>query len=270
MSLIKSASYGGFQSYTLAVETATSPIPPDLKYEDAVVLPLAISTAAAGLYQSDALNLPYPALHKPASTGVIIVWGAASSVGSAAIQLAIASGLDVVGTASPRSTAFAKDLGVKAVVDYHSPTVTDELVAAVRATGKKFLGLYDAAGLGGWEGAMAELKGTVASVLKPPDSVPSGVKVVGCTSFLSLCVCACSCLSVTSVRSEYLHQVLRRRQRRLAGLCPPGSEIGAAACQTRCSHRRHGAGQVSGRSGSAEAGRFRCQGRCQAVVVHSC
>ncbi|TQB72018.1 hypothetical protein MPDQ_007181 [Monascus purpureus] len=191
LSLIKPPSYGGFQLYTLALELVTAPIPKDIKYENAVVLPLALSTAAAGLYQSDLLHLPYPSLStgtdagkgKGKSNGTLIVCGASSSVGSAVVQLATASGLDVVATASPRHFAYAKDLGAKAVLDYHSADLTEKVVEAVKATGTRFVGLYDAVGRGGWEGIMGRLKGKAATVLNPPRKLPVGVTASGPTKY---------------------------------------------------------------------------------------
>jgi NADPH:quinone reductase-like Zn-dependent oxidoreductase len=92
--------HGGFQLYTVAHEITVSPIPDSLPYENGVVLPLAISTAAAGLYQKDFLALPYPTVNTKPSGKTILIWGGASSVGSTAIQLAVSSGLEVVSTAS--------------------------------------------------------------------------------------------------------------------------------------------------------------------------
>jgi hypothetical protein len=51
--------YGGYQLYTVVPEILVCSIPNDLSFQRAVVLPLAISTAAAGLYQKPHLGLPY-------------------------------------------------------------------------------------------------------------------------------------------------------------------------------------------------------------------
>mgnify|MGYP000933084427 CR=1 FL=1 len=133
---------GGFQRYTLVEEVLTAPIPPELPFEQAVVLPLAVSTAAAGLFQPEMLALELPSAPRgppgPANPGTgktrtILVWGAASAVGAAAVQLAVLSSPDVrvVATSSARNFEFVKSLGATEVVDYKSPHVMAEVVAAV-------------------------------------------------------------------------------------------------------------------------------------------
>ena len=145
------------------------------------MLPLALSTAAAGLYESHLLNLSYPSLTPQLTGQVIIVWGASSSVGSTAVQLAAASGLKIVATASSKNAAFVKGLGAAAVIDYHSSSLVEQVVQAVKATGAKFAGVYDAVGTGGWQDIVSQLGGgKVASVLPPPKNLPPGVSAYGC------------------------------------------------------------------------------------------
>ena len=47
-----SAAEGAFQHYTVVLERLAAPIPDTLPFEDAAVLPLAVSTAACGLFQT--------------------------------------------------------------------------------------------------------------------------------------------------------------------------------------------------------------------------
>lgn len=134
--------YSAFQLYSVAFEIAVSPIPDSLPYEQAVVLPLAISTAASGLHQKQFLALPYPTTEPKPSGRTILIWGGSSSVGSTAIQLAIASGLEVVTTASTRNFALVKALGAKHVLDYAEEAVVDDIVALLK--GSDFVGGFDA------------------------------------------------------------------------------------------------------------------------------
>lgn len=125
----------------MAQENAAAAIPDSLTFEQAVTLPLAVSTASVGLYLPDHLGLPLPST-SPESTGkTLLVWGAASSVGATAVQLAVASGLRVIATASPANHQFIKDLGASAVFDYRSPTVVNDIVNELR--GKEIAGAYD-------------------------------------------------------------------------------------------------------------------------------
>ncbi|KAK4908604.1 hypothetical protein LTR49_022507 [Elasticomyces elasticus] len=71
-------------------------------HED-VVLPLAIDTAAGGFYQSDymGLDFPYSTTKRNSKGEVVVVYGGSSSVGCAAIQLAVNAGYRVFATARP-------------------------------------------------------------------------------------------------------------------------------------------------------------------------
>jgi NADPH:quinone reductase-like Zn-dependent oxidoreductase len=170
--------YGAFQLYPAVHPETACLIPDDISFEDAVVLPLSISTAAAGLYLKDNLSLPLPTL-KPSlspfdsSSKTILLWGGSSSVGSSVIQLATASGYHVITTASPRNYKYCKLLGATLVLDYHNPDIVPILVSLLRDT--DLAGAYDAIGsdttarqcaivlhaLGG---------GTVASVVSAPET----------------------------------------------------------------------------------------------------
>lgn len=138
---------GAFQLYTTVLESVTARIPESLRFEEAVVLPLGVSTAAAGLFQKDFLGLGLPNV-EPVSTGkTVLVWGGASSVGVNTIQLAVAAGYEVVTTASPRNFDLVRSLGASAVFDYRSETVVEDLVAVLQ--GKELVGVYDTIHTGG-------------------------------------------------------------------------------------------------------------------------
>ncbi len=128
------AAEGAFQHYTIVLERMASPIPDALSHEDACVLPLAVSTAACGLFQTDQLALRHP-LAKAEPTGeTVLVWGGSTSVGCNAIQLAVAAGYEVITTASPRNFEYVRSLGASQVFDYNSPSVVQDIVAAFQGT----------------------------------------------------------------------------------------------------------------------------------------
>jgi len=175
--------HGGFQLYTVGHEITVAPIPDSLAYEKAVVLPLAISTAAAGLYQNDFLALPYPTIDAKPTGKTILIWGGASSVGSTAIQLARGSGLEVVSTASKRNLEYVKALGAQTVLDYSGSTVVEDIVNLLKET--EFVGAYDAISSPETLKATAEIVsrlggGKIAIVLRAPaEGLPSNVTTVG-------------------------------------------------------------------------------------------
>ena len=149
LGLEKGAAYGGFQLYPVLTAATVSKIPNELSFEEAAVLPLSISTAAAGLFMNATLGLEYPpidseslAYYEDGST--LLVWGCSSSIGSSVIQLAKAAGYDVVTTASPIHHKYCKDLGASQVLDYHDKHVVNQLIALLK--GKTLVGAYDAIG----------------------------------------------------------------------------------------------------------------------------
>ncbi|OJJ86553.1 zinc-binding alcohol dehydrogenase family protein [Aspergillus glaucus CBS 516.65] len=138
---------GAFQLYTTVLENVAAKIPESLAFEEAVVLPLGVSTAAAGLFQKDYLALGLPSVESVATGKTVLVWGGASSVGVNAIQLAVAAGYEVVTTASPRNFDLMRSLGASAVFDYRSETVVEDIISALQ--GKELAGVYDTIHTGG-------------------------------------------------------------------------------------------------------------------------
>jgi NADPH:quinone reductase-like Zn-dependent oxidoreductase len=125
---INSAAYGAFQLYTVLLERNSSPIPDTTSFESASVMPLAFTTAAAGLFEKDQLGLQYPQLD-PKSTGkTVLVWGGSTSVGCNAIQLAVAAGYEVVSTSSPKNFDLLRSLGATEVFDYNDPCSVNKIV----------------------------------------------------------------------------------------------------------------------------------------------
>jgi NADPH:quinone reductase-like Zn-dependent oxidoreductase len=129
-------------------------------------LPLALSTAAAGLYLPEYLGLPLPST-APKSTGkTVLIWGGSSSVGATAIQLAIASGLEVVATASSPNHAFVKFLGASFVFDYKSISAVEQIVARLQHS--ELVGVYDAIGE---EKSFTPLKAIAKQLARPISTV---------------------------------------------------------------------------------------------------
>ena len=121
---------GAFQTYTVLLAHMAAPIPSTMSYETAAVLPLALSTAACGLFQKDHLALHYPSAVPQPTGKTLLIWGGSTSVGSNAIQLAVAAGYEVITTASPRNFDYVKELGANQVFDYNSKTVVKDIIAA--------------------------------------------------------------------------------------------------------------------------------------------
>ncbi len=84
----------------LAVLDYYAPIPPSLGFAEAAALPAAVETATRAL---DQLGV--------GAGSTLLINGASGSVGSAAVQLAVARGARVIGTASPANHDYLRSLG---------------------------------------------------------------------------------------------------------------------------------------------------------------
>jgi NADPH:quinone reductase-like Zn-dependent oxidoreductase len=109
-----------------------SPIPSFMSYGKACVLPLCLSIAACGLFQKDFLALPYPIVSPKPSGKTLLVWGGSTSVGSNAIQLAVAVGHEVITTALPQNFDYVRRLGAVEVFDYRSKMIVKDIIEALR------------------------------------------------------------------------------------------------------------------------------------------
>jgi len=142
--------HAAFQKIVAVPERCCAVIPSSTAFTDGVVLPLAISTAAAGLFQKGFLELPHPVVSSGGpqpSNKTIVVWGGSSSVGTLAIQLARAAGVDVITTASKHNHDYCQSLGASKVFDHSSPSVVEDIVSAVKQSGKHLAGIYDSISL---------------------------------------------------------------------------------------------------------------------------
>jgi NADPH:quinone reductase-like Zn-dependent oxidoreductase len=96
----------------LTVLSHYAPMPLSLGFAEAAALPAAIETAARALDQLG--------VH-----GTVLINGASGSVGSAAVQLAVARGAHVIGTGSPANHDFLRSLGAEPVA--YGPGLKDRV-----------------------------------------------------------------------------------------------------------------------------------------------
>ncbi|MFE9781067.1 NADP-dependent oxidoreductase [Streptomyces sp. NPDC005775] len=101
----------------LVVLAHYAPIPPSLDFTGAAALPAAVETATRALDQLAAGEGSPPGDHGRGlgKDSILLVNGASGSVGSAAVQLAVARGARVIGTASPANHAYLRSLGAEPV-----------------------------------------------------------------------------------------------------------------------------------------------------------
>lgn len=171
------AKHGGFQHYTTCREVVVAKIPDSIPLSHAVVLPLGLSTSITGLFEHLKLDLPSGEADSKRKT--VLIWGGSSSMGSTAIQLAIAAGYDVVSAASQRNHEYVKDLGALEVFDHTDPEVVEKILKRLEAV--DVAGVYDCIGeetsIRACAAILSRLGGGVLpTVLWPPNDLPENVK----------------------------------------------------------------------------------------------
>ncbi|KAF4449176.1 putative alcohol dehydrogenase [Fusarium austroafricanum] len=134
--------YSAFQDYVVLQAPCIAKIPNDVPYKDAVVLPLAFNTAASCLFTAETLELPGPKMPMPESgiNGHFIVWGASSSVGACAVQLATAAGYAVIGVGSTKNHGMIQDAGAVKAFDQANSSIVYDISEYLR--GKEVVGAF--------------------------------------------------------------------------------------------------------------------------------
>ncbi|WP_329464537.1 NADP-dependent oxidoreductase [Streptomyces sp. NBC_01431] len=153
------ADTGAYAEYALA--THVVPKPAGLSWEQAVALPVAGETSERVLKE---LELG------PGET--LLVHGAAGVTGSVGVQLAVARGATVIGTASPDNHAFLREIGATAVA------YGEGLVERVRALAPQGIdAVYDAAGRGALPDSIELRGGTTSRIVTIADQEAAALGV---------------------------------------------------------------------------------------------
>jgi NADPH:quinone reductase-like Zn-dependent oxidoreductase len=143
---------GGGGAAELALSADFAPIPPSLDFAGAAGLPVAVETAVRTL---DLLGV--------GSGSTVVINGAAGAVGSSAVQIAVARGARVIGTASPVNHDYLRSLGAEPT------TYGDDLADRLRELAPDGVdAALDAAG-GGALPALVELAGSPERVVTVAD-----------------------------------------------------------------------------------------------------
>lgn len=122
------SSRGSFAEYTRAQEKKVAPKPRNLTFEDAAAIPVSGAAALRGLRDAGKL----------VAGDEVLILGAAGGVGSFAVQIAKAMGVEVTGVASTTKIDLVRKLGADHVIDY---TQEDPL-----ASGKRYDLILDTGG----------------------------------------------------------------------------------------------------------------------------
>jgi len=122
----------GMQEYAIVDKYAVGEVPDNVTVEEAAGVPDNFVTAYWTVFACLRLPEPssFPMTTPPVdASSAILVWGAGSSCGQYTVQILSISGYtNIIAVASSRNHEFLRSLGATAFVDYHSPTVVDDIL----------------------------------------------------------------------------------------------------------------------------------------------
>ena len=117
---------GTYAEQTLCTEPQVHPLPANVSFEQGAAMGVAYGTAYRGVFQRGQ--------GKPGE--MVLIHGASGGVGTAAVQLARAAGMVVVGTAgSDAGLALVKEQGAHHVVNHSAEGYLDELMKLTKGRG---------------------------------------------------------------------------------------------------------------------------------------
>ncbi|KAJ5786623.1 uncharacterized protein N7503_011835 [Penicillium pulvis] len=125
------AKYGTHQKSLVCPEDMLFSVPSNLPPHHAACLGVVTMTACDALY--NIFKFPLPAKNAGANkVSPLVIWGASSSVGLSAVQLARASGIyPILVTASPKHHPLLLRLGATRCFDYRCPHVASNILSAL-------------------------------------------------------------------------------------------------------------------------------------------
>ena len=137
--LSKDPQNGAFQHYSVLKECALAKIPDFVSFEEGSILPMSVATSGVGIFLD--MEIPRPPARQQ---GGFLVWGASSSVGTGAVQIAVSLGYTVYAVCSPRHSAMVKKLGAYETFDYNSSSIVKDIIQSLKASNQQIVYGYDA------------------------------------------------------------------------------------------------------------------------------
>jgi len=121
-------SRGTFAEYCLIGEDLAFRKTSKVSFEEASTFGVGLLTAVLGINDNFGIPLPSTNPQSKYANEFFLVWGASSSVGSFAVQIAALSGFKVIATASKKNFDLVKSCGALEVFDYSSSDVVEQIV----------------------------------------------------------------------------------------------------------------------------------------------
>jgi NADPH:quinone reductase-like Zn-dependent oxidoreductase len=118
---------GAFAEYVSVDGGMCFKMPPEMTFAEGASMPLRIVTACMALFGS--LEVPSELLQNPTTKDklTVLVYGGATSTGTAAIQLLSRCGVNVITTCSAGSMAMVESYGADKCFDYNEASCGDDI-----------------------------------------------------------------------------------------------------------------------------------------------
>lgn len=123
------ADFGSFQQFVLVGVEKVTLLPDFITFAEGSILPMSVSVAMSAWY---GFGIPRNIKYIPGDKQGMLVWGASTSVGTAAVQSAKSMGFHVYATASPHNHEYLQKIGAGRVFDYKSDNIVSEIMNSVR------------------------------------------------------------------------------------------------------------------------------------------
>lgn len=118
---------GAFAEYVSIDGGMAFKMPPEMSFAEGASMPLRIVTACMALFGS--LELPAELLQSPTTKDKleVLIYGGATSTGTAAIQLLKRCGINVIATCSRSSMEMVESYGANMCFDYNEASCGEEI-----------------------------------------------------------------------------------------------------------------------------------------------
>jgi NADPH:quinone reductase-like Zn-dependent oxidoreductase len=126
------ADFGSFQKLVLVGVEKVTLLPDFISFAEGSILPMSVSVAMSAWYR---FGIPRNTKYSPGERQGMLVWGASTSVGTAAVQSAKSMGFHVYATASPHNHEYLQRIGADRVFDYKSDDIVSDIVSSVKKDG---------------------------------------------------------------------------------------------------------------------------------------
>jgi NADPH:quinone reductase-like Zn-dependent oxidoreductase len=123
------ADFGSFQQFVLVGVEKVAFLPDFISFAEGSILPMSVSVAMSAWY---GFGIPRNTKYSPEDKHGMLVWGASTSVGTAAVQSAKSMGYHVYATASPHNHEYLKTIGADRAFDYKSENIVSEIMSSIR------------------------------------------------------------------------------------------------------------------------------------------